>query len=220
MQINPAVPYLKTAVLEARAADLLQHYEQTFEVVVAPPVPIEAIAELLLELDFDWVPMVEPAGEAILGCLHPERRAILLNETRRRHFDQYPGSLEFTIAHEVGHYLLHLIDSPAGQLEPAPSAAPAPPLYHQQGQRAAAERREIQANKFAACLLMPRSLLGAAISGRAIDDWDTLRQLAREFNVSRTALRIRLEELGWLAVDPDGRPHDVRGAAQQPWAAH
>jgi Zn-dependent peptidase ImmA (M78 family) len=213
VQINPYVPYLKGAALEAYADDLLQHYGQAFEAVVDPPVPIEEIAELLLGLDFDWGPIVEQAGEPILGCLHPERKSILLNETRRGHFDQYPGSLEFTIAHEIGHYVLHLVEPHGSQQELPLGDDIDTSLYHRQGRNAATERREFQANKFAACLLMPRHLLRAAISDRDICDWDSLRQLARRFKVSLTALRIRLEDLGWLYVDPDGQLHRSQAEA-------
>jgi Zn-dependent peptidase ImmA (M78 family) len=60
---------------------------------------------------------------------------------------------------------------------------------------------------------MPRHLLRAAISDRDICDWDSLRQLARRFKVSLTALRIRLEDLGWLYVDPDGQLHRSQAEA-------
>lgn len=99
----------------------------------------------------------------------------------------------FTMAHELGHVLLHstiirtgVNDSPAYRSLPQgrffnPMITPA---------------HEAQANQFAANLLMPRDLV--------TQEWERfrpeLKKMAAAFQVSPAALRIRLEGLGLVPV--------------------
>lgn len=96
----------------------------------------------------------------------------------------------FTIAHEVGHLLLHAQED----------------LHVDEGiwlrnerSGSATDEREIEANQFAAELLMPTELIREAVGGRNLDlanDEDpTLDDLAKKFQVSRQALSIRLSRL-------------------------
>jgi len=82
----------------------------------------------------------------------------------------------FTIAHELGHFVLHYLLS-EGTKEPI------------QFNRYGTDKLEIQANRFAAALLMPcDEFLGQATT---LDD-DTFR-LAAHFGVSEPAAKVRLE---------------------------
>jgi Zn-dependent peptidase ImmA (M78 family) len=104
-----------------------------------------------------------------------------------------PVRQRFTIAHELGHWFLgHLETSravtdlspafgPAWAFRAAPVHTPLPP-------------RERAANRFAAALLMPRPLLLDWVERdpRTLTHPDAL---ARVFDVSVQALRIRLDEL-------------------------
>ncbi|SRR6266550_2120883 len=118
----------------------------------------------------------------ISGALHrgPERSVIAVNEahadTRQR----------FTIAHELGHYFLHR-DAPAFY-----------DVEHLVGSHFRAkvtgatwDPKEIEANKFAAELLMPRKLLLERVASGDAD----IAKLAEEFNVSPEAMTYRLAEL-------------------------
>ena len=60
------------------------------------------------------------------------------------------------------------------------------------------ERREFNANKFASHLLMPRGLIAEAMLS---PKRPPLRRCARDWGVSKQALRIRLEGLGWDTED-------------------
>ena len=58
---------------------------------------------------------------------------------------------------------------------------------------------------YAAVLLMPADLVRAAAAGRDMSSWHTVTDLARLFGVSKSALRIRLQELGLIfGVDDAG----------------
>jgi len=99
-----------------------------------------------------------------------------------------PYRKRFSIAHELGHHFLHLtsdgsfVDSKVDlfrDLEPA------------EGHITAERLMEIEANQFAAALLMPATFVSDAFARKA-----DLRCLAREFNVSEAAMGIRLAKLG------------------------
>jgi Zn-dependent peptidase ImmA (M78 family) len=94
----------------------------------------------------------------------------------------------FTIAHELGHFVLHLSDD----LKFVDDEVNLYRLSIPQGQADSdTARREIQANLFAASLLMPeRQVRGAWAFKPSIGD------LARAFKVSRQAMGIRVAALG------------------------
>lgn len=146
------------------------------------PVNVESIAKHL-NLPIEYV---ESGGE-ISGCLirKGNRVAIGVNsshsENRRR----------FTIAHEIGHYLLH---------EEAPLFLDKLPTYRvhfrDNESSLATNPNEIEANNFAAELLMPAGLLQRELRGSFDITEDTISDLATQFGVSTTALTYRLMNLG------------------------
>lgn len=106
----------------------------------------------------------------------------------------------FSIAHEVAHWVLHRGDPDAPDLFIDTTKYVA--VYLRDQQSATGEKaREIQANMFAAALLMPESLLRGEINNSEYDllDEDALcAELAKKFQVSTQALSIRLTALGIL----------------------
>jgi Zn-dependent peptidase ImmA (M78 family) len=99
-----------------------------------------------------------------------------------------PYRKRFTIAHELGHFLLHLqgidgeeVDRTADLFRTSDSADRLP------------VRKEVQANQFAAALLMP--------GDHVKQMWKSVQsveELARIFNVSEEAMGYRLASLGLL----------------------
>ena len=63
-----------------------------------------------------------------------------------------------------------------------------------------ADRRELQAERFAAFLLLPKHLLVPAIEGVDLLQWATLYRLRDAFHVSISALTFRLQGLGLIYV--------------------
>jgi hypothetical protein len=133
--------------------------------------------------------------------------------------DEFSGTLgrwRATVAHEATHVLLHarLFDLNAGQQtmfagEPTGGEALVRCLKRDGsfGGRAV-DPREYQANLGMAALLMPRSIFGAA--ARSLLDASrahaaVVEQLARRFEVSRQATRIRLTALG-MVLDAGSAP--------------
>lgn len=102
--------------------------------------------------------------------------------------NESPQRKRFTAAHEIAHYLLHRdILKKRGHMDRLFDAAaynnPADPFTR---------AHEVQANRYAASLLMPKFAIVKEIeSGNA-----TLPGLAERFEVSIPSMRIRLETLG------------------------
>ncbi len=125
------------------------------------------------------------AEDGIAGMVarRGDKRTILVNQSdplqRKR----------FTIAHELGHHFLHLMEDDGEFVDTVVD------LFRlqdaEQAARAEHRRREIQANQFGAALLMPAELLR-----RAHEDTKGVDDLAALFQVSQSAMAIRLSQLG------------------------
>jgi Zn-dependent peptidase ImmA (M78 family) len=103
----------------------------------------------------------------------------------------HPRRQRFTIAHELGHFVLH---READRLFVDESLT----FYRDQQSAEGLYEREIAANAFAAELLMPEVSLRAILGDRPIDlhDDTAIQHLAARFDVSVQALTIRLVNLG------------------------
>ena len=99
----------------------------------------------------------------------------------------------FTIAHELGHYFLHqdIIKTEEVLVDDESSLDGTTVLFRLDASEAS--MIEIEANNFAAAMIMPTELVKNA--------WATLNNIeecARIFNVSMSAMSIRVERLGLI----------------------
>lgn len=101
----------------------------------------------------------------------------------------------FTIAHELGHMLLH----------PTNGVHVDEAVIQMRDSRASegTDEQEIESNRFAAELLMPREFLEAdfqTMGAIHADDEDAMARLAKRYGVSPQAMAIRLSslELVWM----------------------
>jgi len=112
-----------------------------------------------------------------------------------------PVRQRFTIAHEIGHYVLHA-KGKQQQLFVDRSV-----FRRDDSSATGIDRDEVDANRFAAALLMPRALIQAEIERHEfdLDDEDDVGSLAKRFSVSTAAMSFRLENLGliWGQVSRD-----------------
>lgn len=180
----------------AAAQGLLREFEERYDAAEAPPVPVERIASALLGLFVDEADDIRalpgaPSDEGRLsGMLDAEEMVVWVDRGEAR---RSPGRRRFTIAHEVGHFVLHVPvvhkvfhDRPADirEVDEPGSTAKLP----------AHRKREREANVFACELLMPETLVGE--QARAIGF--NLPALAQRFEVSVPAMRLRLRLLKLL----------------------
>lgn len=188
-----AAPRLEPA---AAARALLRDFEERYEVIEAPPVPVERVASSLLGLfideadDLRTLPRAPTDQGRLSGMLDAEGMVIWIDRGEAR---RSPGRRRFTIAHEIGHLLLHVpvfhevFYDPAADVQEVEEDPPAsgPPELH---------RREREANVFARELLMPESLVNEQARATGFN----LPALADRFEVSVPAMRLRLRLLKLL----------------------
>lgn len=104
--------------------------------------------------------------------------------------NHHPNRRRFSIAHELGHFVLHK--------DKAPFFIDAAVFFRREGATPETWAQEREANTFAAELLLPEQALKEIWRTEPIDVFDDaeVRSLANRFGVSTQALAIRLSELG------------------------
>lgn len=179
--------------IERIAEDILERHG-----IDRAPVDVEGLArEMGYEVVFDRFP-----GDLSGTLIRDDDGSITVginsfhHEVRQR----------FSIAHEIGHAHLHVQPKALNQslvyVDP-----PGPTVLFRDG-RAAEGRHseEIDANRFAASLLMPRPFirreaLDIVERSPGLGEGRTVEALATRFNVSEQAMRYRLVNLG--VMEPD-----------------
>ncbi len=213
------VPFLTVKEIERSADEILACYS-TVRGPLNGAVDVDFVIERLLGLDLGVIDLKGLLGNPdVLGATVVDQRRVYVDQS----LEQTPGRFAFTLAHEVGHWVLHrphLAMHPKGSalfdvselIEPQPAFGP--------GRK---PQVEWQADQFAACLLMPGRLVRAAVHdafGGRLPTWEGIQSrlqarvpdptfidvaaqviAAGSFdNVSNTAMRIRLLDLK-LVVD-------------------
>ena len=166
-----------------RAALAAQQLLDTHGVRTAP-VDVEGlVAELGVQV------VRKPMEDAISGLLLIRGDQAVIGVNKSHH----PHRQRFSIAHELGHYLLH---RDAGDLFVDSSLT----FYRDQRSSDGVFEQEIEANAFAAALLMPEDLLRSYIAEEQLDlhDEQAAARLASNFGVSGQALAIRLARLNLI----------------------
>ena len=222
------VPWVSDKAIEAEANAILQRYAKECEPILRPPIPVDEIPERLLRvsLDFDDLGRLLGRTDAI-GATWFEKREIFIDQSLdpKEHPGKY-GRYRFTVGHEIGHWVLHLRHVPdrANQSSLFGEQEWEPSVICRDGDGVPAE---VQANRFASYLLMPRAFVlaawcehdndsawvfdaqkyEAALVNGFTDSYDAMARMmmnniasmfAPAFHVSVEAMRIRLENLGLL----------------------
>lgn len=160
-------------------------YEDENEIIMKyaliPPVDVKKIIN---EIGITYVERYMPEGQS--GYIEYDGWTCTIAVNK----EDGPQRKRFTAAHELGHFLKHrdllkkhrhldrLYDEYANR-------NPEQPLDYQ---------HEVQANQFAASLLMPRK----TIENELDKGVNTIRELARIFDVSRMAMEYRLKSLNLI----------------------
>lgn len=184
------------------ADEVLAKYAQNRDWARALPIPIEDIVETLYELDVVWLELDEPAGVSILGALDPDSKTIIFNERHQGMFVDVLGPYEFTLAHELGHWIFDADDPNQMTFLDGEGDRRFCHSRNSASMTKAQKQRETNANRFAAELLLPRDLV------EEVDTDDLVVHIgdfALMWGVSRQALTIRLETLGILVGGPPER---------------
>ncbi|PRX57524.1 ImmA/IrrE family metallo-endopeptidase [Flagellimonas meridianipacifica] len=100
----------------------------------------------------------------------------------------------FTIAHELGHFVLHRESKPL-------FVDKSKKIMYRDGDSTTGEfRQEREANAFAASLLMPKEFIQKAMAKAPKNTEDIVTYLANKFKVSEQAMNFRLANLGYVGL--------------------
>ena len=171
--------FIPTQKLEERARSTLFEAD-----VFRLPVPLELLAHRLGILIQKVLLGDDVSGVLVVSGDHG---VIGVNQ------NQSTVRQRFTVAHEIGHFVLHR-DQAELFIDKTYVAFRSSETGFSQ------DRSEIQANQFAAALLMPEELVQEKLGNKVLDmaDAEIIEDLAGEFGVSSQAMTFRLENLGML----------------------
>ena len=216
--------FYRNNTIEETVEGRLLEFEQTLGRPLTLPVPIDQYGELVLGLDLLWDEIDELPGELILGGILPKRRLVVLNDRRRAYMDQKPGLERSTKGHEFGHWDLFVdratLNHPAlfdeegdgpFAFRSSPSGEVAVIRRLESSEEGRALLKKIQAradeadeartvNRYAACVSMPRALVREEAGKIDRTKWPNLYDLAERFDVTISALVVRLKQLNLLYI--------------------
>lgn len=220
------VEFLSQEALEAKAWSVLEEYRRRFGSAEWPVVPVDEILECLFGLTLRFGEVKKQWGSAVQGATILADKAVWVDDSLEpeAHPDQ-EGAYRFTLAHEIGHWVLHRDVAGRPDVRLAHTQPAIPPPTWGSARKTACDRIEHQANRFAGALLMPapwlRDCWRAATGGDAPQDMtselDALKEnnefgpewepavavsktLAPVFRVSNFAMQIRLKRVGLLTT--------------------
>lgn len=192
--------FISKLKIEALALDIWLQMERS-PGKLKLPIDASIIAEFL-DLDLVWDTIPNDEQGAIAARILPLEKLIEINES----IPQLKGGFgESTIAHEIGHWVLHIDTEQVERLirlKQKGIGVQVKPFLCRSSNLA---RIEWQAQYFAGCLLMPQHILTELKQGKDLTKWQHLYQMAEELGVTISNLTTRLQDLGWIYLDADTR---------------
>ena len=203
--------------IERRAHDILARMQTQPNFAPRWPFESSVVADFLdLGVVWDEIPADEE-GE-IAARILPAERTVEINE---KILEKPQGFIESTIAHEIGHWVLHInqdeVDGEVKQLElqlgeygKKPANSEEPFVCRGSAYDSKIASIEWQAQYFASCLLMPQHILEEKQRGLDLTKWTDLYKLCERLGVTISNLTNRLQDLGWITI-PKGTRKIYRG---------
>lgn len=166
--------------VEAEASKLLKKSG-----INSAPVDVELVAKMLgVEIEYDDL------DDDVSGFLSVDstRSVAVINE------NHHPNRQRFTIAHELGHFVLH-VEADEGLFIDKKYT-----VHHRDHKSSLGTiEKEREANLFASALLMPKKIIQGLLDDVRVDFFDEFEthSLAKQLGVSEQALGFRLARLGY-----------------------
>jgi hypothetical protein len=198
------VGYISIDVLNSIARDTLKKYNRFYLAFEPQPVPIETIIEDVFGLSIEYMRLTEAGDE--LGRMvfdsgfstrfNTEKdgyelvsvtAGTMLIEARLLDGGSSYGRFRFTLAHELAHWILHRALFTGAKA-----------VASLEADKPASNSIEWQANYLAKSILMPVGQLKRGFYTLSGDGETRITSLAKTFEVSRQAMRIRLTELCFI----------------------
>jgi len=152
--------------------------------ILGVPVPVQQVAKFL-GVEVRFVPLDDELSGMVF--IKDETTFICVNALH------HPNRQRFSIAHELGHVVMH-----KEFLEGKVHVDKGIKVLMRNGiSSKGTVNEEIQANQFAAELLMPKDILIDILKDKFIDidDEGPIEDLARKFNVSKRAMEHRIRNI-------------------------
>jgi Zn-dependent peptidase ImmA (M78 family) len=188
--------------IETIASNLRLQVEQSRRRRLTAESVSEGIADFL-ELDVIWKGIPGDQQGNIAAMIVPVKKLVYIN-------DDIPalkgGFGQSTIAHEIGHWVLHIDDHAIGEYIDREASG-----FKLEIQRflcrseQSAKGIEWQAQYFAGCLLMPHYKLMETKRGRDLTNWKHLYAIADECGVTISNLTNRLKSLQWITLSNNSK---------------
>ena len=160
---------------------------------------IDSIIEFEYGLDIVWENIDHLAhDEDVLAAIFPTQKLICMNETKKNLFEEKVGLMNFSKAHELGHWILHVTDE---QDYDQLTFNECDTYFCRFSLNKLPQ--EIQANMFAASILMPRDIVCNAVNQLKLSGevkFGDLYRLKDAFEVTISAMVARVQELKLLYV--------------------
>jgi Zn-dependent peptidase ImmA (M78 family) len=224
---SPKVMFLQPNEIDSAAAELLRNFAKAKGKTISPPIPVEDIIEKYLKLRLEVKDLIKMFGtKDVLGATWFDEGLIRVDE---RILEQ-EGRYCFTLAHEVGHWILHRPQIEAEKVAPSlfRNVEGPPAFVCRSSDKPPAEW---QADQFAARLMMPERFVREAfkdavgeqpvlidgLRGRRADPavvaaWrgvaSAVQSKGNFSNVSNEAMRYRLSDLN-LVREVDRVQHSL-----------
>jgi len=162
-------------------------------------IDIDAIIEFEYGLEIIWKNIDHfDKNWVVLAAIIPSRKLIYMNNAQKGLFDKNMGTMNFSKAHELGHWVLHVTDQQEYKRLPFDELDT---FYCRSFSKNQSIER--QADMFAASILMPKHIICGAISElkkRGYVNFVDLYKLKDIFEVSISALTARANELNLLYI--------------------
>jgi hypothetical protein len=181
-------------VLEAIAQEYLSQSLALLKCDLAFPVPVERVVKEVCRRKIVWARFHGKMSRSFaVTDPDPGADTITFNDRFRDDFNLNSGFFRYTLAHELGHCVLHREESEVYRTKGVFGE-----LSITTPDKRRRQQIEHEAEVFASYFLMPRELVLRAIQRYRINlmKYGDLRKLANKAGVSFTALIVRLDKLG------------------------
>jgi len=190
--------YLSKEHIEREVEKILEHMRTASQYALKFPLDPSRVAEFL-GLDIVWDTIPPDVQGRIAARILPLDRLIEINDAIPELRGGFGAS---TIAHEIGHWVLHInrneVDGSSKQQTLDLGLENIQPFLCRS--ISAQQGIEWQAQYFAGCLLMPRYIVEDVAQGRKLTNWQHLYAMAEDLGITISNLTHRLQDLGWINI--------------------
>lgn len=202
MNVIKQVKFIPKEEIETQAVKVIRFVEKKRKRSLKWPIDPGHIAEYL-GLDMDCGDISPDEEGDIAAMIMPTERKIIMNE---RSLKLPQGFEESSIAHEIGHWELHINKYAMSKFQKQGNsqleAVVEPFLCRSNNTQT---KIEWQAQYFASCLLMPKFKLEEVLRGRDLTKWRHLYAIKDELGVTISNLTNRLKGLGWINISENSK---------------